>query len=202
MPLVSAEGAEVPGLERLEHLPMENPLSSEWVRVIHQDHQGFLWLGSINGIHRFDGLTVKSFAHDPGDPHSLPNNFINAIFADRRGVLWVATADGLARMDTSPAPTKTTTREFVTSNTAGRFRTYRHDSDSPGSLSHNYVHALVEGPQGELWVGTRVGVSRFDRELERFEHFEGEPSDLPGTLTYSAMLSRSSELWFGSSGPN
>ncbi|MEM7584525.1 MAG: ATP-binding protein [Acidobacteriota bacterium] len=69
-------------------------------------------------------------------------------------------------------------------------------------MSHNYVHALVEGPQGELWVGTRVGVSRFDRELERFEHFEGEPSDLPGTLTYSAMLSRSSELWFGSSGPS
>ena len=75
-----ADGGALVGLERLEHLPPENPLTDQWVRVITQDRRGFLWLGTINGIHRYDGYSVKSFSHDPEDPRSLPNNFINDIY--------------------------------------------------------------------------------------------------------------------------
>ena len=92
----AAGGAGLAGLERLEHLPPDNPLADQWVRVVYQDRQGFLWLGTINGVHRFDGDTVESFRHDPGDPRSLPNNFINSIFEDSRSVLWIATLGGLA----------------------------------------------------------------------------------------------------------
>ncbi len=193
----SAAGIEVPGLERLVQLPAHNPLSEQWVRVITQDRHGFLWLGTISGVHRFDGYMLKSFANDPENPRSLPNNFVNAIYEDRDGVLWIATGGGLARLEGKAIDGG----EFVTESTSGHFTSFYHDAEDPKSLSHKYVTGIVEDRNGELWVSTQAGVARLDRLTGTFTRFAVDPVDPVADRTYTAVRDRDDDLWFGGYGP-
>lgn len=66
---------------------------------IHQDRKGFLWLGTGEGLHRYDGYGFKVFAYDPSDTNSLNNNLVYSIDEDSQGILRVGTAKGLNRFD-------------------------------------------------------------------------------------------------------
>lgn len=55
---------------------LENP----WVIKVLQGPQGFIWVGSQNGLYRFDGYQVKAFSHDAEDPTSLPDNYVQALY--------------------------------------------------------------------------------------------------------------------------
>jgi two-component system sensor histidine kinase/response regulator len=59
-------------------------------RVV-RDRQGFVWIGTLNGLDRYDGNSVKSYCHDPKNPHSLSSNPIKALCVDSKGRLWVGT---------------------------------------------------------------------------------------------------------------
>ncbi len=77
-----------------EHFTNENGLSSP-VTNITQDRYGFIWLGTTDGLNRFDGRNFIVYRNIPGDTTSLANNIINAICADSSGRVWVATNGGL-----------------------------------------------------------------------------------------------------------
>ena len=53
------------------------------------DRQGFIWIGTVNGLARYDGYTCKVYRNIPGDPHSVSSNSINSLFLDSRGLLWI-----------------------------------------------------------------------------------------------------------------
>ena len=69
-------------------------LSSNTVLSIIQDHDGFLWIGTTNGLNRFDGCTFKVYKRSDG----LSDNQINALEADNAGRLWIGTSRGLCLM--------------------------------------------------------------------------------------------------------
>ena len=63
-----------------------------------QDRRGFLWFGTVDGLIRHDGYTLKTYRHDAGNPNSLSENFVRSVYRDRSGMLWIATlAGGLAQ---------------------------------------------------------------------------------------------------------
>src|SRR5262245_11596187 len=74
------------------HITIEQGLSDQRVQAIVQDHVGFLWFGTNNGLNRFDGYTVVAYRHDPTNPHSLSGNLIEDLYEDRSGTLWSSTA--------------------------------------------------------------------------------------------------------------
>jgi ligand-binding sensor domain-containing protein len=84
---------------KFEHLSVEQGLSQSTVRCILQDRRGFLWIGTHDGLNRYDGRGFKVFRHDPGDTTSLSNNCIIAIVEYRQGYLWLATRTELSRFD-------------------------------------------------------------------------------------------------------
>jgi len=138
---LKAAGPPAPGgrMFTFEHLTMEEGLSHDVVEAICQDRQGFMWFGTQAGLDRYDGYTIKTYRHDPNDPHSLSSNTGRALYEDRAGNLWVGTHDGgLDRFD--PA--------------SGGFIHYRNDPTDPHSLSENSVWSIYEDRQGVLWVGT------------------------------------------------
>lgn len=77
------------------HYQVENGLSDNMVTGCVQDKNGYIWIGTRDGLNRFDGYTFKVFRNDPDDAASLGNNWITHLNCDRDGNLWVGTLSGL-----------------------------------------------------------------------------------------------------------
>ncbi len=77
------------------YLGIERGLSNNSVRCIYQDHNGYMWFGTYDGLNRFDGYEFKSFRNKLNDSSSLPHNFIYSIHEDLRNNLWVGTSQGI-----------------------------------------------------------------------------------------------------------
>src|SRR5574341_387946 len=128
-------------------ISLEQGLSQSTIYCILQDRKGFLWLGTADGLNRYDGYTFKIYKTGP---HGLRNSMIRAIYEDRSGMLWIGTeGGGLHKFD--PA--------------TERFTCYQFDPNDPRSLSNNYVWSICEDHAGNLWIGTDGGgLSRLGRD--------------------------------------
>lgn len=144
---------------RFEHIRVEEGLSDLTVRCIIQDHVGYMWFGTNNGLNRYDGREIVKFSFSPNDPHTLRGNIIYCLYEDTRGNLWVGTwGGGLSLYN----------RETDT------FLTFQHDDSNPGSIGHNDIWSIFEDSRGYLWIGTQQGLERFNYETATFEkHMEG-----------------------------
>jgi signal transduction histidine kinase/ligand-binding sensor domain-containing protein len=171
---------------RFEHLNVEDGLSQNASLALLQDSHGYLWIGTQDGLNRYDGYGFTIFRNDPENPDSLGYNSIIALYEDRDGYLWIGTwGGGLDRYD--PA--------------SGKFSHFRPDPKNPASLSGPVVPAIAEDHAGRLWVGTNAGLDLFDRQSGAFVHFRSDPDD-PATLSsdvISAVYPDSKgNLWVGS----
>lgn len=167
------------------HLSDEHGLAHSRISSIIQDQRGFLWFGTANGLHRYDGYEMKDYRHDPDNLTSLSENLIRVVYEDRSGTLWVGTwQGGLHRFNRD---TDTFTR-------------YQHDPQDPASLSNNQVFCLYEDQAGNFWVGTVGGLNRFDRETETFVHYQHDPNrsdSLSDNEIYALAGASDGGLWVG-----
>ncbi len=126
-------------------------LSHNTVTALLQDREGFLWIGTSDGLNRYDGYDFVVYRHDRFDSTSLSNNVVKALLEDQAGTLWVGTDGGLDRFD----------------RRTGRFIRY---SLRPAPLASQAqaIFALLEDHAGRLWVGTDDGLYRYDRVSDRF----------------------------------
>ncbi|HWS26822.1 MAG TPA: two-component regulator propeller domain-containing protein, partial [Xanthomonadales bacterium] len=155
------------------------------VTALAQDHDGFLWIGTPNGLVRYDGYRFRRFARDPRDPDSLGGVFIRALLVSRDGRLWVGTdADGVSVYDPD-------TETFVR---------HAHHPERSDSLSHDQVRALAEDAQGRIWAGTRAGLDRIDPASGRVSRQDrGSDADAPDTdqRVFALIFDRAGDLWIG-----
>jgi len=143
-------------------LGTEQGLPQSTVNTIFQDSQGFVWIGTYDGLTRFDGYRFVNFKNNPQDASSISNNVIVSIIEDQQGFLWIGTAqNGVNRFDPK-------TGEFT------RFLSNRDDFDS---LSHPQVTVIHEDTAGRIWVGTIQGLNLFLPEKQAFAHFYHNPLD-------------------------
>ena len=183
--LAPAAAADSPPLI-LEHLTPSDGLPQGTVFVTLQDFQGFVWMGTQDGLVRYDGHELLRYAYSPNARGGLPGNFIYQIVLDAHDDLWIATKDtGVARWNRA----------------TDTFTVFRHDAANPGSLSSDAVRALVFDPQGRLWIGTRdAGVDVLDPASGRIEHLR-HAAAVAGSLSNDRILTlavdRSATLWVG-----
>ncbi|MEO6707098.1 MAG: two-component regulator propeller domain-containing protein [Ginsengibacter sp.] len=78
---------------------VQNGLSSNTITTILQDKKGFMWIGTRNGLNRFDGNTFKIFHNVLSDAQSLGSNSIFSLFEDDKEKLWVGTYSGIYLYD-------------------------------------------------------------------------------------------------------
>ena len=213
------------GAPRFTHLTSEQGLSNNIVRSILQDHQGFMWFGTQDGLNKYDGYTFTVYRHRRSDPDSLSNSAITALFQDRAGTLWIGTPMGLdsfagdaARFTHYPAVGEQvmaiyedTTGVlwigtegaglFKYDRAAGQFTQYEPDPADPRSLSSDAVRAIYEDSSGTLWVGTADGgLDTFDRTTERFtpyRHDAADPHSLSHDRVETVCEDGSGILWVG-----
>jgi len=162
---------------RFVHLSVEHGLSQGTVGAVLQDHLGFVWLGTEEGLNRYDGYGFTVFKHDPRNPESLPDDLVASLYEDHRHVLWIGCGRGLAYFDRA--------RETFVRVPAIRER----------------VNALVEDAAGNLWVAA-AGDGLFERragdaELRLHGPTAGDPSSLAGHQVSKLLLDRRGRLWVG-----
>jgi signal transduction histidine kinase/ligand-binding sensor domain-containing protein len=175
---------------KFESISIEHGLSHSTVNCILQDHYGFMWIGTDDGLNKYNGYSFTVYKHDPNDPRSLSHNQVWSLFEDSFGVLWVGTyGGGLNRFD----------RE------TGHFARYDADdfqnvTDEPEEF-RNVVWAIDEHPAGVLWIATYGGgLVKFDLETETFTSYAPAPTDSEfwGHEWITALLIDSSGmLWLG-----
>jgi ligand-binding sensor domain-containing protein/two-component sensor histidine kinase len=148
--------AQAPALY-FEKITVQNGLSNNRVNCMVQDKRGFMWLGTNDGLNRFDGHHFTIFRNKPGDSTSLSGNIITDLLEDKEGLLWIATADGgLTRYDYRLPP-------------AQQFKQYKHLPGDTNGIPVNTLNALLEDRQGYLWLATGgKGVIRFDKKTGMF----------------------------------
>ena len=78
------------------YISTRHGLSSNIVKCLFKDSNGFLWAGTHQGLNRLDGKNIKSFIHIPVDTTSIKNDQINSICEDEAGRIWVATNAGIS----------------------------------------------------------------------------------------------------------
>ena len=170
---------------RFDRLTVEDGLSQNAVLTITQDGRGFLWLGTEDGLNKYDGYNFTVYEHDPEDPASLVDSFVSVIYVDRQGDLWVGTRSGLDRYD--PA--------------TGSFIHYTGNANDPFSLQGEWVIGIYEDHQGTLWVGTEEGgLNGLDRATETFTHYrhdDGDPSSLSENAVRVIFEDSAGNLWLG-----
>ena len=103
-----------------------------------QDHEGFIWFGTQDGLARYDGVGFEVFRHDPSDPASLTSNDVSAMLVDREGRLWCGgEASGLNRLEPD-----------------GRsFTHWVHQPNDLRTLGSNDLFSLAQDSTGAIWVG-------------------------------------------------
>ncbi len=153
---------DVPDL-RFQQLTYEDGLSQSSVRAMLQDRQGFLWLGTWDGLNRFDGYEFTIYKNKPEDPNSLSHNLVTALLEDRDGIIWIGTlGGGLNRFDPR-------TETFIH---------FRHNPNDSASISSDDLVSLYEDAAGTLWVGTwGGGLNRFEPENGTFTRFQAQTED-------------------------
>ena len=201
-PLVGGAPIKLPLVEgkdiRFTRLSTEQGLSQSRVDHMLQDRRGFIWIGTYNGLNRYDGYRFKTYKPDPNNPNSLGGALVLPLFEDRSGALWIGVDTGLDRFD--PVTERFThfridannpnspsgEVEYITQDrdgmlwlathnaldrldpSSGRFTHYRNDPNDPHSLSSNDVRFVLEDRQGTLWVATAAGLDALDRHTGRF----------------------------------
>lgn len=174
---------------KFRNLNVEDGLSHSWVKSVAKDSRGFIWIGTLTGLNRYDGYDFKVFQHDENDPRSLGDDQVARIFEDSKGRLWVSTAN------------------------AGIVNLYHPESEDfdvyklPGRdlLEANLGHVATDGPifedsRGNLWVGTEFGVTLYDSIANTFNQFPliTENNEIPSsTAVYSITEDDKGVLWFG-----
>ena len=211
----SMRAADEPGFY-FHRLSVEDGLPQATVLSGIQDRTGFIWLGTQDGLVRFDGFDMTLF-QGGGVDDQLSDDFISALAQDNSGHIWIGTRGaGLNRLDpkTGRAERVTLAGEFGSAlgilaiqaanengvwvgTTSGLFRV---DADTVHAfranegLSHDQVLSLAVD-DGHIWVGTEQGLDRLDTVRREFHHLGISGSPLANAIT--ALLVDGAQVWVG-----
>ncbi len=209
---------------RFRHLTEKNGLSQGTVKSILKDSRGYMWFGTRDGLNRYDGYTFTIFKNNPEDPLSISDNFINHIYEDSKGRLWIGTNRGLNLYNrTSNSFTKFLTKDkrflvtciiedrqkriwiatyyglYLYDEPNHKFTRFLHSS-SKNSLIDDRVNKLALDKQGNIWMSTLNGISRFNFKTNTFKNLQLHVDDGPyvgRNMASSILVDSADNVWVG-----
>ena len=164
------------------HITNDDGLSSSVVTSILQDHKGLVWIGTFDGLNRYDGFGFMVYRNNSADSSSLTNNVVRTIIEDHNKNLLIGTQRGLCLYDRDK----------------NRFINYMIDKSSPLRGIDCVVSVIEEDSLGNLWLATNIGLIYFDRVKNQIINYIHDPNN-PGSLSYdfteAVLIDRNNRLW-------
>jgi signal transduction histidine kinase/ligand-binding sensor domain-containing protein/CheY-like chemotaxis protein len=208
---------------RFKHITTHTGLSNDIINCIAQDHMGFMWFGTMEGLNRFDGYNFRVFKRILDDPSSLADNMIFDIYLDHHNRIWIGTQTGLCLYNSDNEDFKTflldSERIFV--NTANRVTGIEQDSKNQlyvvseiGTL-YEYIPAnktflkykhdfrsikdfLIDSDD-RFWMGGLFGVYCYDKihdSIWYYNSFRSNGHSVPIT-DVNTLLEEGDTIWIG-----
>lgn len=192
MPLLHAQFGEL----RFQHINTKNGLSNNIIRCITQDHLGYIWIGTEDGLNHFDGYSNKVFKKVLGDTASLADNMIYSIYKDTRNNIWVGTQTGLCLYNENKDNFKTYILDWDQYHVNTANRVIGINEDAKGNLyvaaelgflyvlniqtgifkkdTHNFksIRDFIIDRQGNFWLGGYEGLYRYNKESGELNYWE------------------------------
>jgi ligand-binding sensor domain-containing protein/signal transduction histidine kinase len=153
------------------HYQVEDGLSNSTVFTCLQDKKGFLWMGTKDGLNRFDGYTFKIFRNNPDDSLSIGSNWVRTLSEDKKGTLYVGTNKGLYRYND-------TAENFVVINPSG-----------------GEVRDIKTDSEGNLWYILNYTLFKYDPQDKKQRQYV--LNDHAGAT--SVCLTKDNNIWISTS---
>ena len=180
------------GEDPIKFIPVssDSDFSPSIITCMLQDSEGFIWVGTIDGLYLHDGFTFKSFKNDPDNPETLSHNYVTSIIEDMRGIVWVGTVAGLNRIEGKKC----------------KIRKYHHSPKNTNSLCSDMISSLYEDCRGHIWIGTvNHGLCRlvlhddYEKQpaFKRYCHDPRNPSSLSDNRVFTVCEDGLRNLWIG-----
>lgn len=173
---------------KFQKISIDKGLSQSVVNSIVQDHMGFMWFATQDGLSRFDGYKFTNYYNNPDDSFSLSNNFIQCVFRDNDNQIWVLTSDGLNLFDYEKE------RFIIFNNVPGNY----------SSISNNNLTSIAQCRDGNLWIGTYGGgfnyYNKKTKTFKRFQHSNKNSNSLSNDKVMAIYEDRNGFLWIGTQG--
>jgi len=158
---------------KFKHLSVDDGLSDNYVSAILQDKEGFMWLGTSDGLNKYDGYKFTIYRNNPNDSNSIGPGNIRCIYEDKEGLIWIGSESALSRFD----------------KTTGKFKVFVNDPTDPNSLSNNIVININEDKEGILWISTYGGgLNKFNKKSGKFFAFKNDKKN-PNSLNCNFVMS-------------
>ncbi|MCI9062438.1 MULTISPECIES: sensor histidine kinase [Romboutsia] len=168
-----------------ENISIDHGLSNEYITSIFQDSKGYMWIGTKDGLNRYDGERIKIYNCNFKDKNTLSSTYITDIEEDSYGNIWIATDHGL---------------DFLLRDTDTVIRI--RDTEDKYNLGDLKITSLLKSSYEKniMWVGTEKGLFKINIENKTIEAFYHDQNNL-NSLTSSAITclaeSENDLLWVG-----
>lgn len=172
---------------RFIHLTQKNGLSKNKVTCIAQDTMGYIWLGTTNGLNRYDGYSLKLYAFNDEDSCSLSNNRVESLLVDSKNKIWVGTENGGLN---------------VFDPISQKFKRYFFNASDSSTISSNHIYCLFEDGAGNIWIGTRNGFNKYLEKSDSFKRYFYNTigNDGSNTIVTAIHSATDKQLWIGTYG--
>jgi signal transduction histidine kinase/ligand-binding sensor domain-containing protein len=164
---------------RFESITVDDGLSQSGITRMAQDVSGYLWIGTQDGLNKYDGYSIKIYRNKEGDSTSLVKNYVTSLLVDKQGSVWVATLGHLSRYNPS---------------TDG-FTNYPLMVDGTSISPNVYVWDIFQSRDGRLVLSTSNGLLHFDPSTGLF-HIEEEFRSTFGKIVFAYYETRTKGDWF------
>ena len=163
-----------------KNITIEDGLSQSTVKTIYQDSKGYIWIGTDDGLNRYNGYEFKHYNHDEYNKNSIANDYICDIAEDKNGYIWVSTTNGLSRIDTDK----------------DEIKNYYSEKDN-GNLLDSNIWRILYTREGKLIVFGINGVNLYDEEKDTFNSIMSKSNELQSQYIYSVKEDSNAHIWVG-----
>ena len=157
---------------RFNHITPDQGVGFGDLWSINEDHEGFMWFGTEDGLIKYNGYNLKLYKNNPSDSSSLSANFVMTMLEDRFDQIWIGTFGGGLNLY---------------NRNQDNFYRYVPEQRNLSVVHRNRVKTLLESKDGNIWLGTEGGgIYKFDPDparrsqmtFEKFEHPKLNKSDM------------------------
>ena len=170
---------------KFDHIGVTEGISQINITCIFQDSKGFMWIGTRDGLNRYDGYNFIVYQYDINDKNSISNNFIQDITEDKSGNIWVATLNGgINKFDVRQE----------------KFIRFLHDGHNPNTIASNAINKIFWDENENLWIATQnSGLDFYNTKSRVFKHYlhSNNPNSISENNITALFYDSKNRLWVG-----